>query len=478
MITPAPPAPEPDRANPGWLAAGAGLAGVILGAAAVMLGYGDRGPPGAATPPAPVVVAAPSPPPPPSLPDAVASTIGTVVSLRTPTRAGAGVIVGEEGWVVTNMHVVADVVHLPSVGRDPERDPPMLRARFLDGRELAAEVVVADREEDLAVLRLAADGDERFTAAKLGSSQRLRVGQSVFAIGNPFGLSHTVSSGIVSALDRPGVKAGDVPLIQLDASINVGNSGGPLFTTDGALVGLVTARDREGQGIAYALPVDHVNGFLRAITQQGGRRAGALGVLLGLDGELPAPVRALGYAAGLRLAEVGEEGTAAKAGLRAGDVIVEVRGARLDAMVEAGDPGRLGAWFVGSVRAMFPGERIALAVVRGDEVERFEVEAGAATDREQAFIDAELVLGVRLDRAQQVPTIQSIAGARGLGRYGEAVLGSVVLELLGRRVSDIDGLGKVLGELRAMRRTGEPLTVWVSFRDPAGREGTRAILLE
>ncbi|HWB80403.1 MAG TPA: trypsin-like peptidase domain-containing protein [Nannocystaceae bacterium] len=474
MQTPAlPPIPEPDRAAPGWLAAGAGLAGVLLGAAAVMLGLGRREPTPEAQADAPLVIPAPPVAASPSLPDAVAATIGTVVSLRTPSRAGAGVIVDPEGWIVTNMHVVADVVDRRGA------EAPIVRARFLDGRELGAVVVVADRDEDLAVLLLQPEGKEEFTAAQLGASRDLRVGQSVFAIGNPFGLSHTVSSGIVSALDRPAVSSGGVPLIQLDASINVGNSGGPLFTTDGRLVGLVTARDRDAQGIAYALPVDHVHGFLRAITQEGGRRAGALGVLLErADLELPAPVRALGYAAGLPISEVTEGGAAANAGLKPGDVIVEVRGARVDAMVEATDPGRLRAWFVETVRAMFPGERIAIAVVRGDAVERFDVEAGAATDREQTFIDAERVLGVRLDRKATAPTIQSAAGSRGLGRYGAAVEGAVVLELLGRRVADIDALGKVLAELRTMRGTGEELTVWVTFRDASGREGSWAIVVE
>jgi S1-C subfamily serine protease len=472
------PAVAPVASSPGWLAVGSGLAGVLLGAAAVMLGYGQRAPTSAGGEAMPVMMPAAVAPPAPTLPDAVAATIGTVVSLRTPTRAGAGVIVHPDGWVVTNMHVVADVIGAAGAMSGSEPAPPIVRARFLDGRELAAVVVVADRDEDLAVLQLARDGDERFPAASLGASAGLRLGQSVFAIGNPQGLSHTVSSGIVSALDRPGPTGEGVPLIQLDASINLGNSGGPLFTTDGALVGLVTGRDREGQGIAFALPVDHVRGFLQAITQQGGRRAGAIGLVLGLDRELPEPARALGYGGGLSISEVVEGGTASVAGLRSGDVIVEVRGVRLDAMTEALELTRLAAWFVGSVRAMYPGERIALAVVRDGEVKHFEVETGAATDHEQTFIDAELVLGVKLDRTVKPPTIRSVVGERGLGRYGTTVVGGVVLGLLGRETPDVDGLGKVLAELRAMPPTRKPITVWVRFRDAGGREGAWAIPVE
>lgn len=445
----------------GWLAASAGLAGVVLGAVAVMLGQGAR----PVEPPPPVAVVAPVPTA-PTLADAVARTRATVVSLRTPTRAGAGVIVDPDGWVVTNMHVVGDV----APGAHPS-DAPAVRARFADGREVAAVVVVVDRDEDLAVLRLVGDEGERFEAASLGDSAHLRVGEAVFAVGNPYGLSHSVSAGIVSAVDRPSVSGAGVPLLQLDASINVGNSGGPLFTLDAQLVGIVAARDRTAEGIAFALPVDHVRGFLRAITDAGGRRSGALGIQLGLDRGVPPGVTALGYQSGLVVASVLRDGAAHRAGLRDGDVVVEVRGARLDTMDAATDARELGRWFVDSVRATFPGERLELAVVRDGQVERFTVEMGAATDRDQAFIDAEVVLGVRLDRKADRPTIVETVGPRGLGRYGEGLRGTVVLGLAGRDAADIEALGAMLGELRAVVRRGKGgLIAWIRLRDANGRE--------
>lgn len=457
--------PVPQPATPakrgGWLAASAGLAGVVLGAVAVMLAQASR-------PPAPAPTPAPAPagaPPAPTLADAVANTRGQVVSLRTPTRAGAGVIVDPAGWVVTNMHVVGDA--MPSRGAEA----PAVRARFANGREVAAVVVVADRDEDLAVLRLAGDEGEVFEAATLGESSRLRVGEAVFAIGNPNGLSHSVASGIVAALDRTGVNGASAPLVQLDAAINVGNSGGPLFTLDGRLVGIVAARDRAAEGIAFALPVDHVRGFLRAITDEGGRRSGALGIQLGLDRDVPQSVGALGYQTGLVVAHVIEGGAAEKAGMREGDVLVEVRGARLDAMSSASDRVALARWFVDSVRATYPGEQLELAFVRDGKIERARVELGAASERDQTFIDAEVLLGVHLDHDAKQPTITGPVDARGLGRYGHGLDGGVILGLLGRDTGDLAALGVVLGELRGVLRSGGgDLVAWVRIRDTTGQD--------
>lgn len=455
------------------LAVGTGLAGVLLGAIAMLVGLSSRPPAPAPAPVAEVPVTIPEP----TLADVVDAALPTVVSLRTPTRAGAGVIVDPDGWVITNMHVVGDVV-----GASPARDDssPRVRARFVDGRELAATIVVVDREEDLAVLKLQGAADERFAAASLGQSSRLRVGDPVFAIGNPHGLSHSVATGIVSALGRTGLPEGSrVPLLQLDAAINVGNSGGPLFDRHGALVGIVTARSREAEGIAFALPVDHVAGFLRAVTERSGRRAGAIGVRLATDATLPAEVRALGYAAGLPIAEIVEDGAAAKAGLAVGDVVVEVRGLRLDGRSEASSGPELASWFAESIRALFPGEKLEITVVRAGALRRVELEAGAASEREQTFIDAEVLLGVRLTRTGEQATIAAVARPVGLGRYGDVVIGATIVGLLGREISGLDGLGRALAELRTIVRSGEgELLAWVRLRGASGQEGSWPVTVE
>lgn len=471
--------PASTRARPGWLASGAGLAGVVLGAAAVMLGRIES----PATPAIAPVVTVPAVVPEPAAPqlvDAIARTRNTVVSLRTPTRAGAGVIIDASGVIITNMHVVGEVTSPGALSGPGElATPPQIRARFADGRELAARVVVADRQEDLAVLLLDGQPGERFEAATMGRSATLQPGTQVFAVGNPLGLSHSVSAGIVSAVDRVGVGGVGVPLVQLDASINVGNSGGPLFTLAGEVVGLVTARDRQAEGIAFALPIDHVRGFLQAVTGGDAPKAGALGVTLALDRPLPSSVRELGYASGLVVADVVDGGAAASAGVRADDVIVEARGARLDASMGANDPATLGRTFVETVRAMYPGERITLTVVRDGVAQRLEVETGAADDREQTFIDAERVLGVRLDRKREPPAIVDAVADRGLGRYGARLRGGEILGLLGRETADLAALGKLLGELRVLLRAGgRDSTAWVRIRSADGSEAYWPIELE
>lgn len=444
---------------------------MLLGATAVMIGIARR-----PVEPAAPLVAISSVEPAPRLADAVARTRGSVVSLRTPTRAGAGVVVDASGHIVTSMHVIGDVLG-PSRGFGPDPEaPPLVRARFVDGRELAAVVVVADREEDLAVLRLQPpDPSETFAAAALGKSATLRVGDPVFAVGDPSGLPHTVSSGIVSAVGRTGV-IGSVPLLQLDASMNVGNSGGPLFNETGELVGLIVARDRDSEGIAFALPVDHVRGFLHAVSVEGGRRSGAIGATLEFDKAMPAAVTALGYGAGLRVAEVVADGPGARAGLRTDDMIVEVRGTRLDALAEAQVPSGLGLWFVDAVRSMFPGEPLPIAVVRDGAIVRVAVEVAAATDREQTFIDAEVVLGVRLDRKLEPPTITAVTSPM-LARHRDAIVGSTIVSLLGREIADTAALGKLLAELRHATRSGTEvgMTIWVRLRSPDGDEDSYPI---
>ena len=221
---------------------------------------------------------------------------------------GSGFIIDSAGHVVTNAHVVEDA--------------SSVRVKLSDEREYDAKVKGKDERLDLALLELQGAKDLPFVS--LGSSEQLRVGEYVVAIGNPFGLGDTVTMGIVSAKSRA-IGAGPYDdFIQTDASINPGNSGGPLFNLTGQVVGINTAISATGQGIGFAIPIDDVKDVLPQLLSTGHVARGRLGVLIqSVD---PALGKALGMdrARGALVGEVEPGGPADKAGLKAGDVIVSV----------------------------------------------------------------------------------------------------------------------------------------------------------
>jgi Do/DeqQ family serine protease len=230
------------------------------------------------------------------------------------TSLGSGVIVSPDGWVLTNAHVV-------------ERGA-RFRVGLLDGRELLAKVVGTDPSSDLAVLKL--DTREKLPFATMGRSDGLLIGETVIAIGNPFGLSHTVTTGVVSAVHR-NFKAGDRTLfdfVQTDASINPGNSGGALLDIEGRLVGVNTAilGDRNA-GIGFAIPIDRARRIAEDLIAHGAVREGYLGIEVA---DLPAregsAAGAAGASGGVVITGVDPGSPAARAGVRKGDVVEAVQG--------------------------------------------------------------------------------------------------------------------------------------------------------
>lgn len=228
---------------------------------------------------------------------------------------GSGVIVdAKKGLVLTNHHVVAQADEI--------------EVTLHEGRSLRATLVGSDSETDVAVLRIPA---EDLTQVPLADSERLRVGDFVVAIGNPFGLKQSVTSGIVSALGRSGLGIeGYENFIQTDASINPGNSGGPLVNLRGELVGINTAILAPGGGnigIGFAIPVNMARAVMLQLLDHGEIRRGLLGAATqDLDREL---ARAMGVKQheGAVIVEVQTGSAAARAGLRVGDVVVAVNGA-------------------------------------------------------------------------------------------------------------------------------------------------------
>ncbi len=262
--------------------------------------------------------------------------------------------------------------------------------------------------------------------------------------------------------------------MQLDASINVGNSGGPLFDLHGRLLGIVTAKKREGQGIAFAVPVDHLRGFLRAVADPtAGRRSGAIGIYLDAKAELPAEAQDLGYDAGLLVSGVDLGGPADTAGLAEGDVLVSVRGKRLDGLAEAGDPEALGQHVVASVRSLFAGETFEVSVVRDGVVVEVPVEVGAATPERQALIDAEELLGLKLEPTAAGgppgPRVADVLEASPLSRVASQLSDARVVKLMNRDIASTDELGEELARVRALvRQQRRAVQVLVGFADAKG----------
>ena len=224
---------------------------------------------------------------------------------------GSGVIVSSSGYVLTNHHVVeaADEIEVA----------------LADGKKLLAKVVGNDPETDLAVLRVDAEG---LPAIVFGSSDALKVGDVVLAIGNPFGVGQTVTGGIVSALGRTGLGINTFEnFIQTDAAINPGNSGGALVDAGGNLVGINTAifsRSGGSMGIGFAIPVSTAQMVLEQIVKSGSVTRGWIGVEVQELTPTVAESFKLGGTRGALIAGVLRGGPADKAGIKPGDVLVEV----------------------------------------------------------------------------------------------------------------------------------------------------------
>jgi Do/DeqQ family serine protease len=228
---------------------------------------------------------------------------------------GSGVMVDPAGLIVTNNHVIE--------GAD------QVKVSLADKREFEAEIVLKDARSDLAVLRIG-DKREKFAAIDLGDSDALEVGDVVLAIGNPFGVGQTVTHGIVSAVARTQIGITDYQFfIQTDAAINPGNSGGALVALDGRLVGINTAifsRSGGSMGIGFAIPVSTAKMVLDQIVKSGSVTRGWIGVEVQ---EITPPVAEsfkLGTTRGALIAGVLRGGPADKAGVKPGDVLVEVQG--------------------------------------------------------------------------------------------------------------------------------------------------------
>jgi S1-C subfamily serine protease len=226
------------------------------------------------------------------------------------TGGGSGFVFASDGLILTNSHVV--------------EGSTKVQVALPDGRDCVADVVGQDPDTDIAVIRITAPD---LVPVTFGDSRALRAGQLVIAIGNPYGFHHTVTAGVVSALGRSlRSRSGRLidQVIQTDAALNPGNSGGPLVTSDGAVVGVNTAIIAGGQGLSFAVPISAVVAILPALLRDGRVRRGYLGIA-GQNVPLLRRVtrfHRLGQSSAVLVISVEADGPAKVAGMRDGDLVV------------------------------------------------------------------------------------------------------------------------------------------------------------
>ena len=259
----------------------------------------------------------------------------------TPMHAqGSGFVVSSDGLILTNAHVV-----------DGAKE---VTVKLIDHREFKAKVLGTDKASDIAVLKIDAHG---LSTVRLGNSDSLGVGDYVLAIGAPFGLEETATAGIVSATGRSLPGDGAVPFIQTDAAVNPGNSGGPLFDSGGAVVGInsqIYTNSGGYQGVSFAIPINLAQSVEQQIVKTGKVEHGRLGVEIQNVNQSLAKSFKLNTPAGALVAEVEPDSAAARAGIKVGDVIEKFDG------VTIADAGQLSV----RVNGTAPGEKATIELIR------------------------------------------------------------------------------------------------------------------
>ncbi|MBW1927093.1 MAG: DegQ family serine endoprotease [Deltaproteobacteria bacterium] len=266
---------------------------------------------------------------------------------------GSGFIISKDGYILINNHVVGDA--------------DLIKVKLSDGREFKAKVIGTDPQSDVAVIKIDATN---LPVLRLGDSDKLEVGEWVIAIGNPFGLSQTVTVGVVSAKGRSRIGINDYEdFIQTDAAINPGNSGGPLVNIHGEAVGMNTAifsRSGGYMGIGFAIPINMAKAIKDQLLKKGKVTRGWLGVVIqDIDEEL-AKSFGLEKTEGVLIAEVSEGSPAEKAGLKQGDIILRLNGKKVDDLGELRNKIALTA----------PGTKVKLEVLRENKRRTIQVTIG------------------------------------------------------------------------------------------------------
>jgi len=326
---------------------------------------------------------------------------------RRVTSLGSGFVIESSGVIVTNNHVIADADEI--------------LVRFHDDTALPAEIIGRDEKTDIAVLKV--EPENSLPALTLGDSTKSRVGDWVVAIGNPFGLGGSVTAGIISARQRD-IRAGPYDaFIQTDASINRGNSGGPLINLQGEVIGIATAifsPSGGSVGIGFAIPTSLAAPVIEQLQEYGETRRGWLGVHIQTVTEEIADSLGLDEPRGALVANVTEDGPAEEAGIQPGDVILEFDGKTVDRMRELP---RL-------VAETEVGKSVNVQVWRKGESEQLTVELGRLEEQEARVAATGGVNGEAASIEEIGATLAALdPDLRQRYEIGEAVTGVVIVEL-------------------------------------------------
>lgn len=369
---------------------------------------------------------------------------------------GSGFIISDEGYIITNNHVVAEADEI--------------KVKLSDGREFKGELKGSDEKLDLALLKITAK--DHLPVAALGDSDKIEIGEWVMAIGNPFGLSQTVTAGIISAQGRVIGSGPYDDYIQTDASINPGNSGGPLFNAHGEVIGINTAIIAGGQGIGFAIPVNMAKNIIPMLKEKGKVTRGWIGVSIQpITPELAQSFELEGEKGAL-IADVVKDGPAEKAGIKVGDIILDFNGRAIHEMNEL--PRLVAGTPVGkkvTIKVLRNGKPLEVPVTierlkdgeDGDQVGISQERLGM-TVRE---LNKELAskLGIKEQNGVVITDVKpdSSAGQAGIAR------GDIIREINGIKIASISDYEKAVNShkkgaiMRMLLRRGE-MSLFVAFR--------------
>jgi len=351
---------------------------------------------------------------------------------------GSGFIISEDGYVVTNNHVVERADEIEVI--------------LENGKKYKAEVIGKDPKTDIALLKISPE--QKLQAVKMGNSDNLRIGDWVIAIGNPFGLGHTVTAGIVSAEGRVlGLGSYD-DFIQTDAPINPGNSGGPLFNLSGEVVGVNTAIIVSGQGIGFSIPSNLTNNIIEQLKQTGMVVRGWLGVVIQQITTEIAEGLDIKDVNGVLVADVTAGGPAEQSGIKRGDIIVDFNGKAVDEVSE----------LTSMVAQMAPNSQADVKVLRDGKETTFSVRIGKLPDdlegseseevKEELGIIAQEIspqIASRFNLGNQAGVVITEVERGSIADQAGLKPGDVILEIGRKQIKNLDDYRKAVNELEKGR---------------------------